>query len=183
VDLSTAQLIAGALLAVVVSRGSVGLPGQVTFIATNLPVAQAMGLPLSPLGLMLAVDTIPDALATLATSPATSPPPAWWHGSRATTPRQRPICCRAFQRRRIRRRWMAIRDPRRLQTRTACPAARRRMFTHPKRGPGASSGRRPCQVYVLGYSPTDHHHYRRRRAVARRMMLLHVFEPGMPSHE
>ena len=30
-----------------------------------LPVAQAMGLPLSPLGLMLAVDTIPDALATL----------------------------------------------------------------------------------------------------------------------
>ena len=65
VDLSTAQLLAGALLAVVISLGSVGLPGQVTFIATNLPVAQAMGLPLSPLGLMLAVDTIPDALATL----------------------------------------------------------------------------------------------------------------------
>ncbi|WP_426690244.1 dicarboxylate/amino acid:cation symporter [Rhodanobacter ginsengiterrae] len=65
IDLSTAQLLAGALLAVVVSLGSVGLPGQVTFVATNLPVAQAMGLPLSPLGLMLAVDTIPDALATL----------------------------------------------------------------------------------------------------------------------
>jgi Na+/H+-dicarboxylate symporter len=65
VDLSTAQLLAGALLAVVISLGSVGLPGQVTFVATNLPVAQAMGLPLSPLGLMLAVDTIPDALATL----------------------------------------------------------------------------------------------------------------------
>jgi Na+/H+-dicarboxylate symporter len=65
VDLSTAQLLAGAMLAVVISLGSVGLPGQVTFIATNLPVAQAMGLPLSPLGLLLAVDTIPDALATL----------------------------------------------------------------------------------------------------------------------
>jgi Na+/H+-dicarboxylate symporter len=65
VDISTAQLLAGALLAVVISLGSVGLPGQVTFIATNLPVAQAMGLPLSPLGLMLAVDTLPDALATL----------------------------------------------------------------------------------------------------------------------
>src|SRR5690348_11432923 len=65
VDLSTAQLVAGALLAVVISLGSVGLPGQVTFVATNLPVAQAMGLPLSPLGLMLAVDTVPDALATL----------------------------------------------------------------------------------------------------------------------
>jgi Na+/H+-dicarboxylate symporter len=65
IDLGTAQLLAGALLAVVISLGSVGRPGQVTFIATNLPVAQAMGLPLSPLGLMLAVDTIPDTLATL----------------------------------------------------------------------------------------------------------------------
>jgi Na+/H+-dicarboxylate symporter len=65
IDLTTAQLLAGAMLAVVISLGSVGLPGQVTFIATNLPVAQAMGVPLSPLGLMLAVDTVPDALATL----------------------------------------------------------------------------------------------------------------------
>jgi Na+/H+-dicarboxylate symporter len=65
IDLSAAQLITGALLAVVISLGSVGLPGAVTFIATNLPVAQAMGLPLSPLGLMLAVDTLPDTLATL----------------------------------------------------------------------------------------------------------------------
>jgi proton glutamate symport protein len=65
VDLTAAQLIAGALLAVVISLGSVGLPGAVTFIATNLPVAQSMGLPLGPLGLMLAVDTLPDTLATL----------------------------------------------------------------------------------------------------------------------
>ena len=65
IDLSVAQLAAGAVLAIVISLGSVGLPGQVTFIATNLPVAQAMGVPLSPLGLMLAVDTLPDALATL----------------------------------------------------------------------------------------------------------------------
>ncbi|MEO7073311.1 MAG: cation:dicarboxylase symporter family transporter [Rhodanobacter sp.] len=65
IELGAAQLIAGALLAVIISLGSVGLPGQVTFIATNLPVAQAMGVPVSPLGLMLAVDTIPDAFATL----------------------------------------------------------------------------------------------------------------------
>ncbi len=64
VDLSAAQLAAGAVLAVIVSLGSVGLPGQVTFIATNLPVAQSMGLPVGPLGLMLAVDTLPDAVAT-----------------------------------------------------------------------------------------------------------------------
>lgn len=64
-DLGAAQLVAGALLAVVISLGSVGLPGQVSFMATNLPVAQAMGVPIGPLGLMLAVDTLPDALATL----------------------------------------------------------------------------------------------------------------------
>lgn len=65
IDLGVAQLVAGATLAVVISLGSVGLPGQVTFIATNVPVAQAMGLPIGPLGIMLAVDTLPDTLATL----------------------------------------------------------------------------------------------------------------------
>lgn len=65
IDLTAAQLFAGAALAVVVSLGSVGLPGQVSFMATNLPVAQAMGLPVAPLGLLLAVDTIPDVFATL----------------------------------------------------------------------------------------------------------------------
>ena len=65
IDLSAAQLTAGAALAVVVSMGSVGLPGQVSFMATNLPVTQAMGLPVAPLGLLLAVDTIPDVFATV----------------------------------------------------------------------------------------------------------------------
>ena len=65
IDLSAAQLAAGAALAVVISLGSVGLPGQVSFMATNLPVTQAMGLPIAPLGLLLAVDTIPDVFATV----------------------------------------------------------------------------------------------------------------------
>jgi Na+/H+-dicarboxylate symporter len=65
VDVPAAQLVAAALLAVVISLGSVGLPGQVSFMATNLPVTQAMGLPVAPLGLLLAVDTIPDVFATV----------------------------------------------------------------------------------------------------------------------
>jgi len=65
VDLSASQLAVGAALAVVISLGSVGLPGQVSLMATNMPVVQAMGLPIAPLGLMLAVETIPDAFATL----------------------------------------------------------------------------------------------------------------------
>jgi proton glutamate symport protein len=65
VDLSAAQLALGAALAVVISLGSVGLPGQVSLMAMNMPVVQAMGLPVAPLGLMLAVETIPDAFATV----------------------------------------------------------------------------------------------------------------------
>jgi proton glutamate symport protein len=65
VDLSAAQLAMGAALAVVISLGSVGLPGQVSLMAMNMPVVQAMGLPVAPLGLMLAVETIPDAFATV----------------------------------------------------------------------------------------------------------------------
>ena len=65
IDLTAPQLIAGAALAAVISMGSVGLPGQVSFMATNMPVTQAMGLPTEPLGILLAVDTIPDMFATL----------------------------------------------------------------------------------------------------------------------
>jgi Na+/H+-dicarboxylate symporter len=65
VDLSATQLALGAALAVVISLGSVGLPGQVSLMAMNMPVVQSMGLPVAPLGLMLAVETIPDAFATL----------------------------------------------------------------------------------------------------------------------
>jgi len=65
VDLSATQLAIGAALAVVISLGSVGLPGQVSLLAMNLPVVQSMGLPVAPLALMLAVETIPDAFATL----------------------------------------------------------------------------------------------------------------------
>jgi Na+/H+-dicarboxylate symporter len=64
-DLGAAQLAGCAALAVVISLGSVGLPGQVSFMATNMPVVQAAGLPVEPLGLLLAVDTIPDVFATL----------------------------------------------------------------------------------------------------------------------
>lgn len=52
-------------LAVVISLGSVGLPGQASFMGTNLPVVQAAGLPVEPLGLLLAVDLIPDVFATV----------------------------------------------------------------------------------------------------------------------
>jgi proton glutamate symport protein len=65
IDLTTTQLVTGIGLSVLVSMGSVGLPGQAIFIATNLPVSQAMGLPVAPLAVLMAVDAIPDVLATV----------------------------------------------------------------------------------------------------------------------
>ncbi len=65
VDLTAAQLATGVALSVLVSMGSVGLPGQAIFLATNLPVTQAMGLPIAPLPVLMAVDAIPDVLATV----------------------------------------------------------------------------------------------------------------------
>lgn len=66
VELGPAQLAVAVALSLVISMGSVGLPGQVSFMTNNLPVTQAMGLPVEPLGVLLAVDTIPDIFATVA---------------------------------------------------------------------------------------------------------------------
>lgn len=65
IEISMWHMLAVVPLTVVVSMGSVGLPGQVSFMATNMPVAQALGLPVEPLGLLLAVDTIPDVFSTI----------------------------------------------------------------------------------------------------------------------
>jgi Na+/H+-dicarboxylate symporter len=65
VELTTAQLATGVGLSVLVSMGSVGLPGQAIFLATNLPITQAMGLPIAALPVLMAVDAIPDVLATV----------------------------------------------------------------------------------------------------------------------
>ena len=65
IEMSAVQLATGCALAVVMSMGAVGLPGQVSFMSTTLPVAQTMGVPIAPLGLLLAVDTIPDVFATI----------------------------------------------------------------------------------------------------------------------
>jgi proton glutamate symport protein len=65
IDLSTQAIVTGVALSVVISIGSVGLPGQASFMGTNLPVTSAMGLPVEPLGLLLAVDLVPDIFATV----------------------------------------------------------------------------------------------------------------------
>jgi len=65
IDIPPAHVVAGIAMSVVISMGSVGLPGQAIFMTTNLPVTQSMGLPLEPLGMLMVVDTLPDVFATL----------------------------------------------------------------------------------------------------------------------
>ena len=59
------QLVAAGLTAVLVSIGSVGLPGQISFFVSIAPICIAMGVPLEILPLLLAVEVIPDIFRTV----------------------------------------------------------------------------------------------------------------------
>jgi Na+/H+-dicarboxylate symporter len=65
VHLGLPQLIAGALLAPLMSLAAVGLPGQVSFFTSIAPICVAMGVPVGALPLLLAVETIPDIFRTI----------------------------------------------------------------------------------------------------------------------
>lgn len=57
---------AGAMMvALAVSVGSVGLPGQVSFIVSVAPISIALGLPIDLLPILLAVEVVPDIFRTL----------------------------------------------------------------------------------------------------------------------
>jgi len=59
------QLMAAVAVAALVSLGSVSLPAQITLFASVAPPAVVLGLPLEPIGLFIAVETIPDIFRTL----------------------------------------------------------------------------------------------------------------------
>jgi Na+/H+-dicarboxylate symporter len=65
VPVTAMSLVIGALVAAAVSVGAVGLPAQVSFFAVIAPVCIAMGVPVTLLPLLLAIETIPDVFRTL----------------------------------------------------------------------------------------------------------------------
>jgi len=65
VDLHPGAIAAGAFVAFVTTFGSVSLPGTVSFIASTAPIAAAMGVPLWPLGILVAVEMLPDLMRTV----------------------------------------------------------------------------------------------------------------------
>ncbi len=62
---SMGQMIAATAVASVISYGAVSLPGEVSFISSIAPIAMALGVPIAPLALLVAVEMIPDIFRTL----------------------------------------------------------------------------------------------------------------------
>jgi len=65
VELTPATIAAGIAVALVTTIGSVSLPGTISFIASIGPIAFAMGVPIEPLALLVAVEMLPDVMRTL----------------------------------------------------------------------------------------------------------------------
>ena len=59
------QMIAATAVGAVMSYGAVSLPGEVSFISSIAPIAMALGVPIAPLALLIAVEMIPDIFRTV----------------------------------------------------------------------------------------------------------------------
>lgn len=62
---SLGAAIAATALASIISYGAVSLPGEVSFISSIAPIAMALGVPIAPLALLVAVEMVPDIFRTL----------------------------------------------------------------------------------------------------------------------
>ena len=65
VELTPQSLAAGVAVALLTTISSVSLPGAISFITAIGPVAIAMGVPIEPLALLIAVEMLPDIMRTL----------------------------------------------------------------------------------------------------------------------
>lgn len=65
VHLGPTQLAAGVAAAAITTMGAVSLPGSISFVSSIAPIALVMGVPVEPLALLVAVETLPDIIRTL----------------------------------------------------------------------------------------------------------------------
>ncbi len=65
IKLGPEQIAVGVAVAAVTTLGSVSLPGSISFIAAIAPICLAMGIPIEPLALLVAIETFPDIMRTL----------------------------------------------------------------------------------------------------------------------
>jgi proton glutamate symport protein len=65
IPISAGTLVAGFVVACLVSFGVAGIPGASSFFASVVPIALAMGVPTTLLALLIAVEVIPDLFRTV----------------------------------------------------------------------------------------------------------------------
>ena len=65
VDLTPSTIAAGVAVALLTTIASVSLPGAISFVTAIGPIAIAMGIPVEPLALLVAVEMLPDIMRTL----------------------------------------------------------------------------------------------------------------------
>lgn len=65
VELTPMVLAAGVATATLTTLGSPSLPGSISFVTAIAPIALAMGAPVAPLALLVAVEILPDIVRTL----------------------------------------------------------------------------------------------------------------------
>ena len=61
---SLPQVLAAVFVAVLMSLSAVSLPGEISFVSSIAPIGIALGIPLGPLALLIAVEMIPDIFRT-----------------------------------------------------------------------------------------------------------------------
>ncbi len=65
VELTPWEMAVGLAVAMAAALSSVSLPGSISFVTSIAPIAVSMGVPVAPLGLLVAVETFPDIFRTL----------------------------------------------------------------------------------------------------------------------
>jgi len=65
-ELSPGAWAAGIAIASIASISAPGLPGQVSYFTSIAPISMAMGVPIAPLGMLVAVEPVPDMVRTMA---------------------------------------------------------------------------------------------------------------------
>ncbi len=65
IDLSITALAIGVAVAATTTLGAVSLPGSVSFIASIAPICIAMGVPIEPLVILVAIEAFPDLMRTI----------------------------------------------------------------------------------------------------------------------
>jgi proton glutamate symport protein len=65
IELGSGQIALGIAVGAITTMGAVSLPGSISFISSIAPICLAMGVPIEPLGLLVAIETFPDIMRTL----------------------------------------------------------------------------------------------------------------------